>query len=159
MSRFATSLIIAMGSAVACASEPRPPDLVSLAQAVASGLRTGSATDSLRARRALVLGGGPTRFDSMVVEAIRRGGALVGGEGGPTAVTTLRTEGVAFRGDTAAVWVTKSTCDPAVTNGFTAWSTDVEYRFVPVRQRSASEQPKWRALDDGQIRLSDGGTC
>ena len=158
MSRFVTNLLV-FGSAVACANEPRPPDLASLAQAVASGLRTESAVDSVPTARTVVLGGGPTRFDSMVVEAIRRGGALYGVEGGPRAVTILRTEGVTFRGDTAAVWVTKATCDPSVTKGFTGWSTDVEYRFVPVRQGPAGERQKWRALRDGQIRLSDGGIC
>ena len=159
MSRFATTLLIASGAALACTSEPTPPDLESLAEAVASGLRAESAIDSVPTARTVVLGGGPTPFDSMVVEAIRREGALFGVEGGPTAITILRTEGVSFRGDTAAVWVTKSTCDRAVTKGFTAWSTDVEYRFVPVRQGSAGDQPKWRALRDGKIRLSDGGTC
>jgi hypothetical protein len=93
----------------------------------------------------------------MVAAAIRLNGPQFGGEGGIDATTVLRTEGVAFRGDTALVWVIKSTTDPSAV-GFTCWSTDQEYRFIPERRPSMRARSAWRRAGDDRMRLSDG-TC
>ena len=142
--------------AAACAPASRSPDLTALAQRVADAVVRDSPPRG-SGGRAIELAGGPTPFDSVVRVELARRGTLRSVEGGPQATSTLRTEGVSFRGDTALVAVDIATCDPA--ENTPGWGSRHEYRFVPEPRWTQRGRAGWRELVNQPVALYMGAAC
>ena len=142
--------------AAGCAPASAPPDLTALADVVGEAIMRDSSRQT-SGGRVIQLIGGQTPFDSLVRVAITRRGTLRSIEGGPQATTTLRTEGVSFRGDTASVIVDIVTCDPAESTP--AWGGRQEYRFVPEPRWTQRGRAGWRAVSNQPAALYMGFAC
>ena len=153
-------LLVTIIVCVACAQSASNirPDSTALAEAVARTINADGLEENAHGHSAIRASGGATPWDSLVAKILRtRYGAKFIPDDDSVYVRRIATSGLAFRGDTASVWVISAICVHARPSDAYAWrATAAQYHFAPQHPAQGDTAQQWRRLAEGDMAVVDG---